>query len=312
MIKANLNHNYAFDPQRVYDFSEHMHKLTGISLYYGYTPTDGVDKVHDTNLKVCFIVEYPNSFYITRDDVGLNIHKNNDNYDLVFSICPYTCKLLNEKFNTNKYKPIFFPLMPYKYDEVERIYPVFYSGHIFSNVPIIHAIDTVINNYLGFSTYSGLKSLIAEPSINSYYRKLNIYSRTKICIAHNVLYKPSIPEIDHYLTDELYNKHLPWQTNSDIYTPQIKSRVFEGAMMGCILLVYRDNYNLIETYFTENEDFIYFTDQSDLESKIDLILRNYDDYKYLAKNAQTKFYNNYTLEHFVDIIKAECDSIRFT
>lgn len=301
MIKGCFNHNYGFEPQRTYNFTNYIDKLKDISLYLGFVNENNVDK-NETNKKVRFIVEYPNMFYMYNPKLGLDINKDNELYDLIYIICPFTCKLLNEKYYTNKYKPIFFPLLKYDYNEQERIYPVFYSGHIFNFMELVKMIDRVVLKYLGNDLHNNLKQSITAHCIDSYYNKLNIYSKTKICVVQNVLFKQSIPNMNSFLDNPLYNKHFPWQLNDDIFVPQIKSRMFEGAMMGCILLVYKDNYNLIETYFKENEDFIYFIDEQDLINKIDMILTNYDKYKYLAVNARNKFNNNYTLEHFVNII----------
>ncbi len=75
--------------------------------------------------------------------------------------------------------------------------------------------------------------------------------------------------------------------------------------MGCILLVFKDEYKLTEHYFTENEDFLYFETENQLNSTIDKILADYDSYKYLAENAKRKYDSNYTMQHFVDNIKSE-------
>lgn len=298
MIVGSLASNYPYDPQHAYDFTPYLHDLSGISIYYGYS---AFNTDQDTNIKVRFQVEHPNMLYLTNDKDGLNINKDNIQFDYIFDICPYTCNLLNEKYNTNKYIPIFFPLKEVAYTESERQYPVFYSGHRMTHIPIIKDICDVTQNRLGLTLYNALTNSISIRNISSYYTKLDIYSKTKICIVHNIL-TSAIPNMGAFMSDSLYKKHFPWQTNGSKYAPQIKSRIFEGAMMGCILLVFKDQYHITEQYFTENEDFLYFTDKSDLQKKIDMILSDYDKYRYLAINAKKKFYENYTFKHFVDKI----------
>ena len=82
--------------------------------------------------------------------------------------------------------------------------------------------------------------------------------------------------------------------------PQIKTRIFEAALSKSIILHKLDEWNAIEDWYTENEDFIYFSDEADLIDKINEINKNYDGYKYIAENAYNKTINNYTTEHFVE------------
>jgi spore maturation protein CgeB len=81
--------------------------------------------------------------------------------------------------------------------------------------------------------------------------------------------------------------------------PQIKGRTFEAAFSKSIILHKFDKWNVIEDWFVPNEDFIYFTDEKDLEEKIYEILKNYDGYKYIAENAYNKAMNKYTTESFI-------------
>jgi hypothetical protein len=301
MIIPNFAINYGFDPQRAYDFTPYTDVLHNICIHYGF----GRHRYEDNKLfNVKFMVEYPNSLYLTDDSVGLNIEKDNEYFDLIINICPYTCNLLNDKFNTDKYVSSFFPLKELEYIESDRPYPVFYSGNNIYQLHIFRNIENVLIHYLGHHQHNHLKSIISVQDVSSYFRKLEIYSKTKICIAHNVLDR-ALPNIDTFINNDFYKKHLPWHNNTSVYVPQIKSRMFEGAMMGCILLIYKDEYNTTDDYFTENEDFLYFTDENDLRGKIDMILADYTKYKYLAENAKKKFYAKYTFKHFIDMILAE-------
>lgn len=296
MIVADFKYNYPYDPQRLYDFTPYLNLLKNISFYYGFGPTK---KINDETFKVKLIVEYPNLLYLTND--CLNIDDDDKYFDLIFCICPFTCNLLNHKFNTTKYIPCFFPLQELKYEENERPIPVYYSGHSINYFSLISKIENTVKHFIGEQQFNNLKKEISIHNTISYFKKLEIYSKTKICIVHNLLFK-NLPNMNAFINNEMYNYFLPWHTNSQNYVPQIKSRMFEGAMMGCILLVYKDEYNLIENFFTENEDFIYFTDEIDLKIKIEKILSNYDDYKFLAENAKKKFYEKYTFKHFIDLV----------
>lgn len=301
MIISNLLKNYKYDPQVAFDFSPYTDKLNDITIYCGFAQ---IQYVNDTSFKVKLMVEHPNLLYMTNDTLGLNIEQDNNYFDLIIDLCPYTCKLLNSMFNTDKYVTSFWPLKALDYIESDRPYPIFYSGHKIDGLEVINIIDNVMYEYLGNTLYNELKHEISHQNIDSYYKKLEIYSKTKICIAHNVLSR-NIPNMGAFLNNELYNKYLPWHNTSSNHIPQIKTRMFEGAMMGCILLTYKDNYSITDMYFTENEDFLYYTDEDDLRNKINMILNDYDKYKYLAENAKRKYYEKYTFKQFIDLIVNE-------
>jgi hypothetical protein len=302
MISAALTRNYGFDPQQCYDFTPYLHDLSGVHLHYGlglhpYESAPGV-------LSVKLVVEHPNSIHITQPDCDLNLPEENTKYDIILNICPYSCAYLNERFGTTKYRDTFFPLAPAPYNETRlRDIPCYYSGSRISGTSIVNSITEVVHEVTGSAVVNRLNQSISVQSPSSYYRKMEIYNRTKICICHNVLIAPTIPGINAARSDPLYRKHFSWVAERKEYVPQIKSRMFEGAMMGCVLLVFKDEYNSTDRYFTENEDFLYFTDKNDLRRKVAMILENYDDYKYLAENAQSKYLSRYTFGHFIEKLK---------
>ena len=294
MIKTNFNGNYEFDPQRTFDFSPFLDKLKGTSIYFGIS-VDNETTENDTNFKVKINLETPNMLY------SYDITKEFNKYDLILHLCPYTCDYLNTKFNTDKYKPIFFPINQY-INNSERTINTFYTGS-YSVLYPIQIIYSIMNKYIGNNMIDSLNNEMASKSIKGYYDKLNILSRTKICLVHNVLLPVThFPNYSNYINDSLCKEKLPWHDDTSCLVPQLKSRIFEGALMGCILLVYKDEYNIIERYFEENKDFIYFESEEDLDTKVKLILDNYDEYKHIAENAKNKVMNNYLLSNLVDFI----------
>ena len=52
----------------------------------------------------------------------------------------------------------------------------------------------------------------------------------------------------------------------------------------------------------KDEEFIYFENEDDLNSKIDHILANYDKYKHIGENAQRRARENYLTKHLAAIM----------
>ena len=295
MIKTNFNRNYEFDPIRTFNFTPFLKELNGISIYYGIDIDDDV-RPSDKNFKVKINLETPNFIY------SYNTYKEYILYDLILHLCPYTCNYLNKKYDTNKYKPIFFPSNPYiGIDTNNRSNSVFYTGSKL-NIEPINIIYKIMDKYIGNDRICSLNEQISSKTIQGYYDKLNVLNNTKICLVHNLLSSSNkFPSHTIYINDTLCKEEFPWH-NTDDYVPQLKSRTFEGALMGCILLVFKDKYNTIESYFDENIDFIYFNDYDDLDSKVSDILGNYESYRHIAENARNKVLNKYMIKNIVDII----------
>ena len=280
--------NYVFDPQRSYDVSSDVDRLSGITIHVGQ---DYVKEHGSFNVRLN--VETPNALYFTLNQ----LKKEVEECDLVYHLCPYTTEYLNKKYNTNKVKTIFFPIQLYECEENERNIPVIFTGHRATDLDIYLPIENEIKKRT--SSFDHICKAISNG--DGFYKKLNFLAQSKIAIVYSILAKTNKVVSYNPDFDPEYKHIFPWHS-SDIHVPQIKSRIFEGAMMGCVLLVYKDETCIHEKYFNENEDFVYFENAEDLSKKIDLILTNYDDYIPIAKRAQKKMKEKYTLKGFIDTI----------
>lgn len=286
MIRANLAGNYGFDPLHSFDFARYI--PAGITLYYGLGHADTTD---DTNQKVRLNLETPNMLYI------YDSHYDNTHFDLILHLCPYTCAYLNELHNTQKFKSVFFPVEDIRITNPRSI-DVFYTGSRISNLAVVEMSHRAAFRILG-PELDVIQSYMSAPTLDGYYKKMEVLSKTKICIVHNVLLPRQY--LPGYHSSDISRRHLPWDGHERV-TPQLKSRTFEGALMGCILLAYKDEYRTIERYFTEGEEFIYFESEADLNSKISVILANYDRFQHIAENAQRRVRENYLTKHLADVI----------
>jgi len=307
MIYKYLHDNYVFDPLHTYNFEKY--DLSGVSLYYG-SSYGSIKPIEDdkNKIKVLFVIDQPNGFY------SLDKYYDffNTYFNLILTIDKYTSQYYNNKYSTNKFVYTFFPielddlLLDNTYSSKEL--PLFYTGHLSMSIPfpLLTTISNTLKRYIEPNSLYHLNSLYSQGSIVSYYNKMGILRNTKIAIVHCC--HPDFTKTSDFnrsfLNDKV-NSYLVWHNDEEDenhYFPQIKSRIFEASIMRCIMLVYKDKYNIIEDYFEENKDFLYFENETQLNDLVETILRNYDSYKYLAENAFNKTFNNYTTKHLVDFI----------
>ena len=84
--------------------------------------------------------------------------------------------------------------------------------------------------------------------------------------------------------------------------PQFKVRTNEIATCKSLILAYKDPWNLIDDFYTEGEDFIYFEDFKQLEEILEDVENNFDNYKNIINNAYEKV-KNYSVESILEYIK---------
>ena len=118
-----------------------------------------------------------------------------------------------------------------------------------------------------------------------YISKINLTNISKISLSH------SIVDFNN-LTDYL-NTHLDTVTHNNGVFEQHKARTIEAAFSKCIIIHLKTGQNIIEEFFKEGEDFLYYED-----GIIDEVLENYNKYEYLANNAFNKAINNYSTKEF--------------
>ena len=129
--------------------------------------------------------------------------------------------------------------------------------------------------------------------------------KTKINVMTNLLFintehAKRIKKIKNWDKNEAFS-HI-----DELMLPQIKTRPFESAINRCLMLVKRDPWNIIEYWFEPDKEFIYYDNEEDLPEIINGILSNWEDYESIIENAFKKAINNYTTDHFMEIVKREC------
>ena len=249
-------------------------------------------KEYSDYFKMFLIPEEPNSFY--QPGAADGIYDIEKSFDLIFTICKYTKQWREEYFNIDKNKRIyiFTPWsLEYSYPDQEKTIPVYWTGHTLGS-ELQRAIYRSIELFKGIIVDAGKKQIV------SHLEKMIINGKSKISITYGLLF---VEEHKRFSV-----KSLPYWDKNEAFKcidlglmPQMKTRIHEAALSKSIILHKRDEWNIIEDWYTPNEDFIYFDDENDLVDKINEINNNYDSYKYISDNAYNKIINNYTTAHFI-------------
>jgi spore maturation protein CgeB len=263
-VIANFSSNYSEDPIRFFNFEEFEERANDCLLFVGCHPDSRIKSPSDV----------PKFLFSTEEQYNPQFSGNDpfktDTYvpyvDKIFTICD--SKLTKRKKRQNVFFPFNKSMIP---EPEEKIYDVIYTG--FANIPHVQELTSIISKFnyrfVSFSNQTG-----RETNINSTYKeKLKLITQTKCSIVHNLLSSG---------------------------TPQLKSRPFEAAFSKTLMLVLKDEYNVIEEWFTPNEDFIYFDNQEGLEELISETTQNYSNYSHIIENAYNKAINEYTTEKFIE------------
>jgi spore maturation protein CgeB len=268
-----------------------------ISFFYGmsFSRNFALDNVISNNKSVYLNIEEPNGFFVQPYDTY------NTRFDKIFTICPYTRDWLNQKEKSNKRVETFYPIhKQYIPKKQEKIYDVIYAGSILDGW--IKNIIVELKKYNSAIVSHSKSKLVTHYNLKN-EKKLNIYAKSKMAIVHNCLFL-SDAHIQMIMSQSDWNKNEAFKHIDKKVCPQLKSRLFEAAMTRNIILCKRDYWNIIERYFVPGEDFLYFDSDEDLNKLIQEISVNYYKYEHIAENAFNKFFDKYTTDNFVDIIKS--------
>ncbi len=225
----------------------------------------------------------------------------------VLTLCPYTAEWLNKKYGKKKNVPIFFPINErYIPPKRRKTIDIIYSGHILSKELRRELIQMRPFNYCLIS--NSKDSLVTHRGV-SYAKKMNLYSRSKITLVQNIVYKTYLHRIINvWRSGDFWNNKafkqfpVPWRPwelfTKNMHVPQLKSRVFEAAVSRSLILCRRDEFNVIERYFTPGKEFVYY-ESGKLEQTIADILDNYSDYTDIIDRAYKRAVKEYTVKAFV-------------
>lgn len=251
---------------------------------------------------------------------GIDAIRNEEKFDYVLTICPFTAKWRNANSFRAKYIYAFYPYSKHLIPAARRKkYDVIYHGGIHGKEHVMAMKVMREYNYRYISLDYGINPLTKSylryaTDINlPFSEKIAKISETKISICFNLIhvsfrhynnimmYCSELSECNDFfngLSPINIFKNYPWIG----VLPQFKTRIHEAAISRCINLVYKDPWNIVEDYYQPDKEFIYFTNENDLREKISYILDNWDTTK--IQNIVDAAYSKamrYTSENFMKI-----------
>ncbi len=198
-----------------------------------------------------------------------------DTTDLCIPHVDKILTILNPKVSGRygKRQSVFYPTNEEITEQVvdsKKKYDVIYTGFA-PGGHVSKIIDTIVKfNYRWVSF--GNNPTATNRNI-SYIEKLRLIAQSKIDVCHGLVGNG---------------------------TPQTKSRYFEAAFCKSLNLMYWDEWNCIEEWFTPNEDFLYWKTEQDLYELIEDVTNNYDKYLPIVNNAYNKAMSEYTTKRFIE------------
>ena len=312
LILEDLSGEVPYTNAHYWDLKEFSQRSDEAVLMYGYNASANESfhkECQNFKRKIFFNNWAPCEFAQYKDHNNKTALEYEENFNEVYSICPYSCDWLNSLNLGRKYKSIFYPynakLIP---ESFEKEYDVIYHGGIhglehfyclqamkefnYRYVTMTHHINELTRRCLPFATNVDL----------SFQEKINLVAKSKISICYNLVHL----EPQHAAA---IKTHTRWQQNeafSEVdkwnVMPQFKTRVHEGAISKTLNLVQKDRWNIIEKYYEPDKEFIYFNDENDLRNKIKEIINDWDSYQEVVENAHQKALQ-YTTNKFIELIR---------
>lgn len=282
---VNPGNGLTEDPLYYMHFEDHVDDARDCYLFMAdfYDALYGDD--YRDKERVVLTLEEPNFCTSDRPRI-VDLHNNADQ---ILTLCSYTAELFDNR------TAVFFPFNErYIPNSESKTVDVAYFGSYPTGYNWASYVDNVFSKYsykIGSYTSGNMQRC-------SYESKIETLGKSKVAVVHNVC---NVYGAHNRYTDFPGGDSNRALTHLDHnLLPQIKSRTFEAAFSGAVILCQKDHWNVIENFFTPEVDFLYFCDEEDLAKKIDLVLNDYSSFDSIRQNAFDKAVNNYTVKKFVE------------
>lgn len=299
--------DYPLGPINSLNFSKLENERQNLMFYYGIHPGYRMARPTNFSNNIYFETEEPNGL-----SEGQLPHQRG-NWDLNFwtkiiNICPYSSDWENKVYNTDKFVNYVYP-----FDEdllvkdYTKKYDVIYVGGlhgrhgIFSNM--VNSIKKFNHRFVSMIGYSGVTDLNI-----SLQQKMKVWAESKITVCANLLSETTPNQYSSRM------KVLPdWKENKAFshidegIMPQMKPRITDAAVSKSLILVLKDPWNVIETWFKPDQHFIYFNSIQELPDKIEWCLNNWEYCEKITENMYNEFMAKYSIKKFYKFLLENYD-----
>ena len=222
-----------------------------------------------------------------------------------YTICPITAEFLKD--NGVDAEAVCFPYPEWKFADLDKtinqeikMYDSIYYGQVHSQLykPMIETIAKFNHQFLTISNHGldeNLAPLVTHRNVTT-EEKWAMLALTKTCVGMNLLFPIAKPDINYYTNNYKVSDRVGNMLTGD-RMPQMKTRMVEAAACKSLMLIRRDEYNIIEEWFEPNKHFIYWDNEKQLEIILDDINRNYDKYWNIVEDAN-KHVEQYSITNF--------------
>jgi len=247
-------------------------------------------------------LEHPCTLYGGSNELGLGPIQQQALFNEIYTICPYTATWLNNlDVGVRAVKmPYMHNLCFNTYADTEKTHAVAYCGLI-HDAEIASYIETAAAHKYIFTTITpynrnhSVDHLATHDNVDN-VSKWGILAHSQTAIIQNNLYLKeeqinNVKQVARWSENEAFS-HLDAGL-----LPQLKSRTVESALCKALMLVKKDPWNVIEHWFTEGKDFLYFEDCADLHEKIHEISTNWEQYIPVVESAYNKVVSYYNTNY---------------
>lgn len=295
--------SYPQDPPRFFDFSRFADEAGDFVLIPGLIDFRQLEQVKGKRV-VYLEFEEPNRFFA--QDPSFHHQDYEDDLWRVFTICPYTATWLNTRQRTQKRTPVFFPFNEeYAPPATVKEFDVIYTGQILA--PQLQDIVTAISRFdYRLVSYPYWADQRVTHTDVTYVEKLDLISRARATIVANLLYPSdehikTVRKVSGYRDNQAFQlipyARTPWPKRRRYpVAPQLKSRLFEAAFCGSLILCQRDVFGIVERFFPADE-FVYYA-EGKLEQTLEAVLSNYERYLPVIERARTRAFREFTTSAF--------------
>ena len=296
-----------------FDLMDYNDDKTDKVLFWGWNSVDAGDakdqyepvdkKIFINTVQPCDIINGP-----------MDILKQSY-FDEVFTICPYTAYILNttsNKISDTIYTPICFPFREKHFNKYKSITiadkekDVIYYGNL-HHIVYSDLLKSISKFNYAFSTISHhnqteeMTKLITHYNISS-EEKWDLISKCKMSVGFNLIFlrAEQISNLKSTSNIEAFkNIDKVYETSM---MPQFKTRMVEAAACKTLMLMYKDDWNVIEEWFEPNKHFLYWETFEELEVLIKDASDNYEKYWHIVE-AANEHVQQYSIENLMKKIQ---------